>query len=69
MMSRMLEPVGLDEKSLNTTLGGIMKGGVDYADLYFQMSRHESWTLEDGIIRVLARRVGLPRHERLSTET
>jgi TldD protein len=51
MMSRMLEPVGLDEKSLNTTLGGIMKGGVDYADLYFQMSRHESWTLEDGIIR------------------
>lgn len=50
-MSRMLEPVGLDEKSLNTTLGGIMKGGVDYADLYFQMSRHESWTLEDGIIR------------------
>ena len=47
----MLEPVGLDEKSLNTTLGGIMKGGVDYADLYFQMSRHESWTLEDGIIR------------------
>jgi len=51
MMSRILEPAGLDEKSLNTTLGGIMKGGVDYADLYFQVSRHESWTLEDGIIR------------------
>ncbi len=50
-MSRILEPAGLDEKSLNTTLGGIMKGGVDYADLYFQVSRHESWTLEDGIIR------------------
>ena len=51
MMSRMLEPAGLDEKHLNTTLGGIMKGGVDYADLYFQVSRHESWSLEDGIIR------------------
>ncbi len=28
-----------------------MRGGVDYADLYFQVSRNESWTLEDGIIR------------------
>jgi TldD protein len=50
-MFRMLEPAGLDEKNLNTTLGGMMQGGVDYADLYFQVSRNESWTLEDGIIR------------------
>ena len=50
-MSRMLEPAGLDEKNLNTTLGGMMQGGVDYADLYFQVSRNESWALEDGIIR------------------
>jgi TldD protein len=47
----MLEPAGLDERNLNTTLGGMMRGGVDYADLYFQVSRNESWTLEDGIIR------------------
>jgi TldD protein len=51
LMTRMLEPAGLDEKNLSTTLGGMMRGGVDYADLYFQVSRHESWTLEDGIIR------------------
>ena len=51
MMSRMLEPAGLDEKNLSATLGSMMQGGVDYADLYFQVSRHESWTLEDGIIR------------------
>ncbi len=51
LMSRMLEPAGLDERNLNTTLGSMMQGGVDYADLYFQVSRHESWTLEDGIIR------------------
>ena len=51
LMTRVLEPAGLDEKSLSTTLGGMMRGGVDYADLYFQVSRHESWTLEDGIIR------------------
>lgn len=51
MMSRMLEPAGLDESSLSKTLGSMMRGGVDYADLYFEVSRHESWSLEDGIIR------------------
>jgi len=47
----MLVPAGLDETNLSTTLGSMMRGGVDYADLYFQVSRSESWTLEDGIIR------------------
>ncbi len=51
VMSRMLEPAGLGEHHLNRTLGGIMQGGIDYADLYFQVSRQESWTLEDSIIR------------------
>jgi TldD protein len=50
-MSRLLEPAGLGEQQLASTLGRVMRGGVDYADLYFQVSRHESWTLEDGIIR------------------
>ena len=50
-ISRLLEPAGIDEKNLNTTLGSMMRGGVDYADLYFQVSRHESWALEDGIVR------------------
>ena len=51
VMSRMLEPAGLGEQHLSRTLGGIMQGGIDYADLYFQVSRQESWTLEDSIIR------------------
>jgi len=51
LMARMLEPAGLDETSLSKTLGSMMRGGVDYADLYFQVSRHESWSLEDSIIR------------------
>ena len=51
MMSRMLAPAGLDESSLSATLGSMMRGGVDYADLYFQVSRQESWSLEDGIVR------------------
>jgi TldD protein len=50
-MSSILEPVGLDEGHLSTTLGSMMQGGVDYADLYFQITRQESWTLEDRIIR------------------
>ena len=50
-MSRLLEPAGLGEQQLSRTLGSVMRGGVDYADLYFEVSRHESWTLEDGIIR------------------
>ncbi len=51
VMTSLLEPAGLGEPQLVTTLGRVMRGGVDYADLYFQVSRQESWTLEDGIIR------------------
>lgn len=51
VMAHMLAPAGLEERHLNATLGSIVQGGVDYADLYFQVSRQESWTLEDGIIR------------------
>jgi TldD protein len=50
-MSRVLAPAGLDETHLDQTLGAVLKGGVDYADLYFQASRRESWTVEDGIVR------------------
>jgi TldD protein len=50
-MTRLLEPAGLSEQQLAATLGSVMRGGIDYADLYFQVSRQESWTLEDGIIR------------------
>ncbi len=51
VMSRMLEPAGLDESHLNKTLGSMMQGGIDYADLYFQVSRQENWSVEDRIIR------------------
>jgi len=51
VMADMLAPAGLEERHLSRTLGSILRGGVDYADLYFQVSRQESWTLEDGIIR------------------
>ena len=51
VMSSVLAPAGLDERHLNTALGSINVRDVDAADLYFQLSRQESWMLEDGIIK------------------
>ena len=46
-----LTPSGLSEGRLSSVLGTVMSRGVDYADLYFQVSREESWSLEDGIVK------------------
>ena len=32
-------------------LGNVMGYSVDYADLYFQLVREESWSLEDSIVK------------------
>ncbi len=47
----LLEPAGLTENQLTSVLGQILGNQVDAADLYFQTSEHESWVLEDGIIK------------------
>jgi len=47
----LLDPAGLDEGHLSRTLGAIMRRSIDAADLYFQSSRFEGWSLEDGIVR------------------
>jgi TldD protein len=47
----LLQPFELDENKLSTVLGTVMGSAVDYADLYFQQSREESWALEDGIVK------------------
>jgi TldD protein len=46
-----LTPSGLDEDRIANVLGSVMGYSVDYADLYFQMSREESWSLEDSIVK------------------
>ena len=46
-----LAPSGLDERRLSQVLEALMSRGVDYADLYFELSREESWSLEDGIVK------------------
>lgn len=47
----LLSDSGLDVASLEKALSGIHRHDTDYADLYFQSSQHESWVLEDGIIK------------------
>lgn len=47
----LLTPSGLDAPALQNVLGDIMSHQVDYADLYFQYSRTESWGLEEGRVK------------------
>ena len=51
VIARMLEPAGLRQNHLNDALGSINRRDVDAADLYFQISRQESWSMEDGRIK------------------
>jgi TldD protein len=51
VISRMLEPAGLQQSHLNDALGSINRRDVDAADLYFQVSRQESWSMEDGRLK------------------
>ncbi len=44
-------PAGLDEDRVASVLGDVMGHAVDYADVYFQAVREESWSLEDGIVK------------------
>jgi TldD protein len=46
-----LEPVGLQNRDIDRLLGQLKSSGIDAADIYFQSSRLQSWTLEDGIIK------------------
>ncbi|MBL4908656.1 MAG: metalloprotease TldD [Alteromonadaceae bacterium] len=41
----------LDRDILSKTLATIFQHNIDYADLYFQACRNESWMLEDGIVK------------------
>ena len=47
----LLTPFGLDESRLANALSTIFTHRVDYADLYFQFTKSESWSLEEGIVK------------------
>ncbi|MDH6167732.1 TldD protein [Variovorax boronicumulans] len=47
----LLTPFGLDESHLSKALAEITSHRVDDADLYFQYTRSEGWSLEEGIVK------------------
>ncbi|MCC6534929.1 MAG: metalloprotease TldD [Burkholderiales bacterium] len=47
----LLAPYALDVGKLQSVFGDIMTHSVDYADLYFQYTRSEGWSLEEGIVK------------------
>ncbi|ADI30053.1 metalloprotease TldD [Methylotenera versatilis] len=47
----LLAPASLDIAKLQNVLGDMMSHKIDYADLYFQYSRAESWGLEEGQVK------------------
>ena len=46
-----LAPSNLTRDHLDEVFDHIHQHHIDYSDLYFQMSRHESWMLEDGLVK------------------
>jgi TldD protein len=48
---QLLSANGLNHQDLFAILGQLAERRLDYGDLYFQSSYHESWVLEDSIIK------------------
>src|SRR5579863_9350182 len=46
-----LRPSGLDDGRLDRVFGEVLTHSVDFADLYFQLTHQESWSLEDGMVK------------------
>jgi TldD protein len=47
----LLAPFDLEAAQLQRVFGTLHTRKVDYADLYFQYSRYEGWSLEEGIVK------------------
>jgi len=47
----LLEPYGLTDATITRALQEIARHRIDDADLYFQYTRNEGWSLEEGIVK------------------
>ena len=47
----LLDRAGLDLRVLDRALAAAMSRQLDYVDLYLQLTRYETWTVEDGIVK------------------
>lgn len=48
---KLLSPFGLDEMHLGEALSQLMGPSIDDGDVFMQCSRHETWALEDGLVK------------------
>lgn len=51
VQQQLLEPIDLDQHRLSSVLGSLMDRQVDFADIFCQSKAHESWSLEDGLVK------------------
>ncbi len=49
--AQLLAPGGLDDAALTQVLDSMLSHQVDYADLYFQYTRSEGWSLDEGMVK------------------
>jgi TldD protein len=47
----LLSPSGLQLTDIDELMGRLAGNKIDYADIYFQHSRQEGWSLEDGKVK------------------
>ena len=47
----LLSPAGLDTSDIDKLMDRLISHDINYADLYFQYSRQEGWSLEDGAVK------------------
>ncbi len=47
----LLAPFDLESRKLDAVFGSLSARKLDYADLYFQYTRSEGWSLEEGIVK------------------
>ncbi len=47
----LLTPAGIGTGEIDQVMGRMLGHQIDYADLYFQYSRQESWSLEEGQVK------------------
>lgn len=48
----LLEPTGLSDQNLSAIMHKLTNvGGCDFADMYFQYAKHETWSLDEGVVK------------------
>jgi hypothetical protein len=49
--AQILSPGGMDERSIEAALGQMGAHKIDGGDLYFELTRGEAWSLEEGLVK------------------